>query len=91
MLQRIVICTGGFDPVHGGHVQYLQAARELGDYLVVGLNSDAWLTRKKGRAFMTWHERAAVLDAMGVDWVIEFDDSDNTAIDAIRKVKERLS
>lgn len=90
MLQTIVICTGGFDPVHGGHVQYFRAAKELGDYLVVGLNSDAWLARKKGRAFMTWHERATVLDAMGTDWIIEFDDSDNTALDAIRKVKERF-
>jgi mannose-6-phosphate isomerase-like protein (cupin superfamily) len=56
----------------------------------VGLNSDEWLARKKGRAFMPWVERSIVLDAMGIDWIFEFDDNDGSAIDAIRKVKERF-
>jgi cytidyltransferase-like protein len=87
---KIVIVTGGFDPIHSGHVRYLQAARALGDILVVGLNSDDWLTRKKGRPFMPWSERGAVLSAMqGVDWVIDFDDSDGSSKAAIQRVRER--
>ena len=86
---KIVIATGGFDPVHSGHIKYLKAAKQLGDGLVVGLNSDAWLTRKKGRPFMPFVERKAVLDAMSVDWVFDFDDSDDTAIDAVYKTKQR--
>ena len=49
---KVVIVTGGFDPLHSGHIEYFKAAKELGDLLVVGVNSDAWLTRKKGRPFM---------------------------------------
>jgi D-beta-D-heptose 7-phosphate kinase/D-beta-D-heptose 1-phosphate adenosyltransferase len=86
---KIVLVTGGFDPVHSGHISYLNHAEHLGDQLIVGLNSDAWLARKKGRAFMPWRERMIVLDNLHmVDRVIEFDDSDGTACDAIRKVKK---
>ena len=85
----IVICTGGFDPIHGGHISYLNHAGHLGDWLVVGLNSDAWLARKKGKSFMSWQERMTILDNLHmVDRVIEFDDSDDTACDAIQQVKE---
>jgi cytidyltransferase-like protein len=86
---KIVLVTGGFDPLHSGHISYLNHADHLGEWLIVGLNSDAWLTRKKGRPFMPWRERMVVLDNLHmVDRVIEFDDSDGTACDAIRKVKE---
>jgi len=86
---KIVLATGGFDPLHSGHISYLNHCDHLGDWLVVGLNSDAWLARKKGRAFMTWYERMTILDNLHmVDRVIEFDDSDGTACDAIRKVKD---
>ena len=51
-MKKIVLVTGGFDPLHTGHIAYLEAAKKLGDRLVVGVNSDAWLTRKKGQAFM---------------------------------------
>jgi cytidyltransferase-like protein len=85
---KIVICTGGFDPVHSGHISYLKEARLLGDMLVVGLNSDAWLERKKGRAFMPFNERLCILRNLSmVDYVINFADDDNTAQDAIRKVQ----
>ena len=87
---KIVIVTGGFDPIHSGHISYLNHAEHLGDHLVVGLNSDAWLTRKKGRPFMPWRERMIVLDNLHmVDEVIEFDDSDGSSCDAIRKVREK--
>jgi len=85
---KIVLVTGGFDPLHSGHIEYFNAARELGDKLIVGLNSDAWLERKKGRAFMPWEERATVISALHtVDRVIAFGDHDNTATEAILKVK----
>ena len=87
---KIVLVTGGFDPVHSGHISYLNHAQHLGDHLVVGLNSDQWLERKKGRAFMPWQERMVILDNLHMtDDVIAFDDSDGTACDAIRKVKEK--
>jgi cytidyltransferase-like protein len=82
---KIVIVTGGFDPLHSGHIAYFEAARALGDRLVVGINSDAWLTRKKGRPFMPAVERRAIIENLRmVDRVIEFDDDDGSAIDAIR-------
>jgi len=85
---QIVLVTGGFDPIHSGHIAYFKAAKNLGQYLIVGVNSDEWLTRKKGRPFMPLQERVSVIEMLEVvDEVITFDDNDNTAIDAIRKVK----
>ena len=52
MTHTVVLCTGGFDPLHPGHIDYLNEARSLGDVLAVGINSDSWLTRKKGKAFL---------------------------------------
>ena len=74
--------------MHSGHIAYFKAASALGDRLIVGLNSDEWLARKKGRAFMPEHERCAVVKALsGVDFVITFDDSDGSAKHAIRMVR----
>jgi cytidyltransferase-like protein len=88
-MKRIVLITGGFDPLHSGHIAYLNAARDLGDSLIVGVNSDEWLRRKKGQEFMPWEERATIVAALhDVDRVINFNDSDNSAKDAIRKVRE---
>lgn len=85
---KVVIVTGGFDPLHSGHIAYFKAAKTLGDYLVVGINSDRWLERKKGRAFMPWQERAAIVGNLSmVDEVISFLDDDDTACNAIEKVK----
>ena len=87
---KIVIVTGGFDPLHSGHLAYFRAARQLGDKLVVGLNSDAWLTRKKGRPFMCIDERFALVSALkGVDEVIVFNDDDGSSCDAIRLISQR--
>lgn len=87
-MEKIVIVTGGFDPIHSGHVQYITEARKLGTKLIVGANSDAWLRQKKGREFMPWAERAAILRSIrGVDEVWAFDDSDNSARDLIRQVR----
>jgi D-beta-D-heptose 7-phosphate kinase/D-beta-D-heptose 1-phosphate adenosyltransferase len=88
-MRTIVLVTGGFDPIHSGHIEYFKAAKKLGDLLVVGVNSDAWLTRKKGSPFMPWEERATIVSSLhDVDRVINFDDKDNSAKDAIRKARE---
>lgn len=56
-----VLVTGGFDPLHSGHIEYFKAAKQLGDRLVVGLNSDNWLENKKGKAFLPYNERAYIV------------------------------
>jgi D-beta-D-heptose 7-phosphate kinase/D-beta-D-heptose 1-phosphate adenosyltransferase len=86
---KIVIVTGGFDPVHSGHIRYLNAAKALGDVLWVGINSDAWLERKKGRAFMPFDERETILhNIKSVDAVMRFDDSDGSACALLESVKK---
>lgn len=88
-MKRIVLVTGGFDPLHSGHIAYFKAAKQLGDVLVVGVNSDAWLTRKKGAPFMPFDERMNIVkNIKGVDFVIEFNDDDNSAKLAIKLVKQ---
>jgi D-beta-D-heptose 7-phosphate kinase/D-beta-D-heptose 1-phosphate adenosyltransferase len=85
---KIVLATGGFDPIHSGHIAYLKAAKELGDILIVGLNSDEWLERKKGKAFMPWNERLTIVNNLQmVDEVFTFMDDDDTAINFIKQVR----
>jgi len=84
---KVVIASGGFDPIHSGHIGYLNAAKQLGDILIVGVNSDDWLIRKKGQAFLPWNERAEIVKNLKcVDQVLGFNDDDGTAIDLINKV-----
>jgi len=84
--KRVVLVTGGFDPLHSGHLAYFNAAKALGDTLVVGINSDSWLKRKKGRSFYTWDERFQLIKNLEmVDYVIEFNDDENNSINAIKQ------
>lgn len=84
---HIIIATGGFDPLHTGHVAYLTAAKSLGDYLVVGVNSNAWLTRKKGTHFLDFPERMMLVNSLKpVNAVLAFDDSDDTACELLRNL-----
>ena len=84
---KVVLVTGGFDPLHSGHIAYFKAAKELGDHLVVGVNSDDWLIRKKGRPFMPFEERCAIIKELEcVDEVLGFNDTDDTANHAIFQV-----
>ena len=88
-MKTLVLVTGGFDPLHSGHIAYFRAAKQLGDTLVVGVNSDAWLVRKKGRAFMPWLERMNIVkNIKDVDFVLEFDDEDGSAKSAIKLARQ---
>jgi rfaE bifunctional protein nucleotidyltransferase chain/domain len=74
---RVVLANGCFDVLHVGHVRYLAGARELGDLLVVGVNSDAQVARLKGagRPIMPENERAELVDALeSVTYVTVFDE-----------------
>lgn len=87
-MKTVVVVSGGFDPIHSGHIRLIKEAKLLGDMLIVGINSDEWLTRKKGRAFMPWNERLCVLNNIGsVDEVYTFDDSDGSACHLLQQVK----
>lgn len=89
---RIVLVTGGFDPIHSGHISYLREAKKLGDKLFVGINSDAWLERKKGAAFLPYNERYMITGSLDmVDRIIPFNDDDNTACDAIEFILKTTS
>jgi len=86
---KIVLITGGFDPIHAGHLAYIKEAKRLGEILVVGVNSDAWLERKKGAFYQSQDERFAILSELkDVDAVLRFNDDDGTACDAIVKCRE---
>ena len=88
MINKVVLVTGGFDPIHSGHIEYFRSAKALGNILVVGVNSDAWVARKKGRAFMPGTERINIIQNLKmVDHCILFDDDDGTAIEAIKNVQ----
>ena len=87
---KIVLVTGGFDPLHSGHIAYFKAAKTLGDILIVGLNSDEWLVRKKGRPFMPLQERMAIVGNLAVvDEVLVYNDDDGSSCDAIRLARAR--
>lgn len=86
-METIVLVTGGFDPLHSGHLAYLKAARKLGDKLIVGVNSDSWLERKKGKNFLPLSERYEIVSSIKyVNNCILFNDNDDTAIEAIKNV-----
>lgn len=87
-MKTIVVVSGGFDPIHSGHIRLIKEARLLGDMLIVGINSDEWLAHKKGRAFMPWQERLCILNNLSsVDEVYTFDDEDGTACHLLQQVR----
>ena len=82
-----VMVSGGFDPVHAGHIRYIRAAAEHGDVIVIA-NSDEWLFRKKGFVFMNFAQRAEILNAIkGVLIVDSVNDSDGTVCEAIQRLQ----
>ena len=79
--------SGGFDPVHKGHLRMFREASWLGHQVIVGLNSDDWLTRKKGKPFMDFKERKEILEGFKyINQVLAFDDKDETANDIIKQI-----
>lgn len=74
---KIAVISGGFDPLHSGHLSYIKAAASHADKLVVCLNSDAWLIEKKGKFFLPFEERQSIVSSLKlVDEVIGFEDDD---------------
>jgi D-beta-D-heptose 7-phosphate kinase/D-beta-D-heptose 1-phosphate adenosyltransferase len=74
---KVIVVSGGFDPLHSGHIEYFNSAKKYGDYLVVALNSDKWLKNKKGKPFMPFNERKILINNLEmVDEVIGFKDDD---------------
>jgi len=82
-----VLVSGGFDPVHVGHIRLILDAATFGDVIVVA-NSDQWLYRKKGFVFMTFEQRKEILNSIkGVVLVDSVDDTDGTVCEAISRLK----
>ena len=87
--EKVSLVTGGFDPIHSGHISYFKRAKDLSNYLVVGVNTEEWLTRKKGQYFQSWKERAEIIRHLDmVDAVISWNDEDDSACGAIAKCLE---
>jgi len=85
--KNTVMVSGGFDPIHVGHVRMIREAAKFGD-VVVTANSDKWLFEKKGYIFMSFKERKEILMAVkGVVEVITVDDADGTVCEALRRIK----
>ena len=84
---RTIMVSGGFDPIHVGHVRMILEAAKHGEVIVVA-NSDDWLMRKKGYVFMPWEERAEIIESIrGVVRVEHVDDADNTVCEAISRCR----
>jgi len=92
---KIVVVSGGFDPLHSGHIAYFESAKLLGDRLIVGVNSDEWLARKKGRHFMPLTERATIIGSLDVvDQVVPFKphhDEDNSCKNFLEELCEKYT
>lgn len=87
---KIVIVTGGFDPLHSGHINLFKSAAKLGSRLIVGINSNKWLLRKKGYIFQAFSERKLIISNLNmVNEVISWDDKDDTAIGAIEIILKK--
>jgi D-beta-D-heptose 7-phosphate kinase/D-beta-D-heptose 1-phosphate adenosyltransferase len=91
----VVAVSGGFDPVHIGHVRMFNEAKALGDKLVVILNNDHWIRKKKGQAFMPDHERKEIIESFeSVDEVFltehSPDTTDMSVCDALRTVRPHI-
>ena len=86
-MKKTIMVSGGFDPIHIGHIRMILDAAKHGEVVVVA-NSDDWLMRKKGYVFMSWEERAEIIRSIrGVVRVEHVDDSDNSVCEAIQRCR----
>ena len=87
---KIIVVSGGFDPIHSGHIEYFKSAKAMGDKLIVALNSDEWLINKKQKYFMPFNERKTIIEnLLMVDKVIDFDDDNKQSCSlALEKIKK---
>jgi len=87
MKRKLIAVSGGFDPIHRGHVRMIREAAKLGDVVVI-LNSDDWLLRKKDYKFMDFAERSYIAGCIkGVTLTSGVDDTDGTVCEALRRIK----
>ena len=87
---KLIVVSGGFDPIHSGHIAYFKSAKSYGDKLIVALNSDSWLEKKKGKFFMPFDERKVIIESIKfVDEVVSFkDDAKGSCINALEEIKK---
>jgi cytidyltransferase-like protein len=87
-MKTYYIVSGGFDPIHKGHIAMIKASAQASDGVIVLVNSDDWLVRKKGKYFQNFYTRKTICENLkGVIMALGFDDTDNSAGDGIRKVR----
>ena len=83
--RKTIMVSGGFDPIHVGHLRMFQEASKFGSVIVV-LNSDDWLKRKKGYSFMSFEDRKEIIEGFECVWkVVSVDDSDDSVVDALHQ------
>ena len=89
---KISVVSGGFDPIHSGHISYINAAKKYGDYLIIALNSDEWLRQKKGKEFMPFEERKSILENIkNVDEVLSFEDDElGSCMNALEQIRTKF-
>lgn len=91
-LGRIVCTSGGYDPVHPGHLSCILDSKKFGDTVVVVVNGDGFLTRKKGKPFQDIETRCQIMSyARGADLIVPFEiDNDQTVREALRRIKPHV-
>ena len=91
-LGKVVMTSGGFDPVHPGHISCIIESKKFGDTLVVVVNGDAFLTAKKGRPFQNLEIRSLIVSGIsGVDYVVPFEiKNDQTVNKALEIIKPNI-
>ncbi len=89
-MPKYYIVSGGFDPIHEGHIEMIKESAKKSDGVIALINSDEWLCRKKGQNFQNFHTRKTIVENIkGVIDTFGFDDTDNSASDGIRKVRNK--
>ncbi len=89
-MKTYYIVSGGFDPIHEGHIELIKASAAASDGVIVLVNSDDWLRRKKGKNFQDFYTRKTICENFkGVIEALGFNDDDNSACDGIRKVRAK--